>query len=160
MSKCPHKNEWENASQTPAIFKNNLMVITKSIYWVIGDIAEICNVFFIYVEWKLRAPERETTQVPPALLQKFRLKINIAAYGGVAGVLVTLGLQQTKCVNPTPEIRPSAESQQNFTCICMYCLCEVKDMGSKSSWKDFFLPAALHFSDDVTHSSSCNTHPL
>ena len=36
-------------------------------------------------------PEREKKQVPSALLQKFWLQINIAAYGGV-GVLVALGL--------------------------------------------------------------------
>ena len=40
------------------------------------------------------ATERE--QVQSALLQKFRLKINIAAYGGVVGVLVTLGLPHPK----------------------------------------------------------------
>ena len=39
----------------------------------------------------MRAAERETEQVPSALFQKFRLKINIAAYGGVAGVSVALG---------------------------------------------------------------------
>ena len=43
----------------------------------------------------MRVPERETKQLPSAL-QKFRLKINIAAYGGVAGVLVALGLLQPK----------------------------------------------------------------
>ena len=55
------------------------------IYWVTGDIAELCDVFFVSVEWKMRAAERETKQVPSALLQKFRLKINIAAYRGIAG---------------------------------------------------------------------------
>ena len=44
----------------------------------------------------MRAPERETKQVPSDLLQKFRLKINIAAYGRVAGVLVALRLLQPK----------------------------------------------------------------
>ena len=38
----------------------------------------------------MRAPEQETKQVPSALIQKFRVKINIAAYGGVAGVLASL----------------------------------------------------------------------
>ena len=42
------------------------------------------------------AAERETQQVLSALLQKIRLKINIAANGEVAGVLVALGLQQPK----------------------------------------------------------------
>ena len=36
----------------------------------------------------MRAEKRETNQVPSALLQKFCLKINIAAYGGASGVLV------------------------------------------------------------------------
>ena len=44
----------------------------------------------------MRTPERETKQVPSALLQKFRLKINIVAYGGVVGVLVALGLPHPK----------------------------------------------------------------
>ena len=43
----------------------------------------------------MRAAERETKQVPSAL-QKFSLKINIAAYAGVAGVLLAPGLQQPK----------------------------------------------------------------
>ena len=42
------------------------------------------------------AAERETKQVLSALLQKPRLKINITAYGGAAGVLVALGLLQPK----------------------------------------------------------------
>ena len=44
----------------------------------------------------MRAPERETQQVPSAPLQKFRVKINIVAYWGVAGVLVALVLPQLK----------------------------------------------------------------
>ena len=40
----------------------------------------------------MMAPEWETKQVPSALLQKYMFKINIVAYGGVAGVLVALGL--------------------------------------------------------------------
>ena len=40
----------------------------------------------------MRAPERETKHVPSALLQKFWLKINIAAYVEVAGRLIALGL--------------------------------------------------------------------
>ena len=59
------------------------------------------------------AQEQETKQVPSALLQKFRLKINIVAYGGAAGMLVALGLLNPK-VSPISEIRPSAESQQDF----------------------------------------------
>ena len=46
-------------------------VITKMfIYWVTEDIAELCGVFFISVEWKMRAQEWETQQVLSALLQK------------------------------------------------------------------------------------------
>ena len=44
----------------------------------------------------MRAAERETKQVPSAVLQKLRLKINIAAYCGVGGVLVALGLLESK----------------------------------------------------------------
>ena len=44
----------------------------------------------------MRAEKQETNQVPSALLQKFRLKINIAAYGDVAGLLVALGLLNPK----------------------------------------------------------------
>ena len=40
--------------------------------------------------------ERETKQVLSALLQKPRLKINIAVYRRAVGVLVTLGLLQPK----------------------------------------------------------------
>ena len=58
----------------------------------------------------MRAPERETKRALSALLQKFRLKIKIAAYGGVAGVRVILGRS-----SPTSEIRPSAERQQHFS---------------------------------------------
>ena len=43
----------------------------------------------------MRAPEQETKQLPSALL-KLRLKINMAAYGGVVGVLVALGLPHPK----------------------------------------------------------------
>ena len=60
----------KNASQTPAIFERNVMVIGKIfIYWVTGYIAEE---------------------------KKVGLKMNIEAYGGVAGVLVALGLLQPK----------------------------------------------------------------
>ena len=44
----------------------------------------------------MRTPERETKQILSPLLQKFRLEINVAAYGGVVGVLVTLGLPHPK----------------------------------------------------------------
>ena len=44
----------------------------------------------------MRTPERETKPVLSALLQKCWLKINIAAYEGVVGVLVALGLQHPK----------------------------------------------------------------
>ena len=52
--------------------------------------------FFISVEWKITAAERETKQVLSALHQKLRLKINNATYGGVAWVLVAPGLPQPK----------------------------------------------------------------
>ena len=39
---------------------------------------------------------RETNQVPSALLHKFRLKMNIAAYGMAAWVLVAPGLPHPK----------------------------------------------------------------
>ena len=42
--------------------------------------AELGDVF-ISVELKMRTPEQETKQVLSALLCKFRLKINMAAYG-------------------------------------------------------------------------------
>ena len=32
-TKCPHKNEWENASQTPAILEKNVMVMPKISIW-------------------------------------------------------------------------------------------------------------------------------
>ena len=60
----------------------------------------------------MRAPEllkKKKKQVPSAFLQKFRLKINIAAHGEAAGVLVALGLLQLEV--STSEIRPPAESQ-------------------------------------------------
>ena len=44
----------------------------------------------------MRALEWEKKQVPSALLQNFRLKINITTYGGVAGEPVALGLLQPK----------------------------------------------------------------
>ena len=44
----------------------------------------------------MRAQEQETEQVASALLQKIRLKIYIAAYGGAAGVLVALRLLNPK----------------------------------------------------------------
>ena len=44
----------------------------------------------------MRAPEREKKKGTLCSPQKFRLKINIAAYGGVAGVLIALGLLQAK----------------------------------------------------------------
>ena len=44
----------------------------------------------------MTAAERETKQVLSALLQKRRLKLNIAPYGGAAGVLVALGPIQPK----------------------------------------------------------------
>ena len=92
------------------------MVIGKIlIYWVTGDIAELCDVFYTSVEWKLRASEREKKQVRSGLLQKLRLKINIAAYGRVVGVLFT-----SKSVSPTSEIRPSAESQHDFLHFYVY----------------------------------------
>ena len=40
--------------------------------------------FKMSVECKIRVAEQETKQVLSALFQKFRLKINIAAYGGAA----------------------------------------------------------------------------
>lgn len=48
------------------------------------------------VEQQMRTPEQETKRIPSALLQKCWLKINIATYGGVAGVFVALGLLQPK----------------------------------------------------------------
>ena len=73
------------------------MVIAKIfICWVTGDIAELADVIFISVKWKMRAQEQETEQVASALLQKIRLKIYIAAYGGAAGVLVALRLLNPK----------------------------------------------------------------
>lgn len=36
------------------------------IQWEPGHIAELCDGFFIYVTWKMRALERETKLVPPA----------------------------------------------------------------------------------------------
>ena len=50
--------------------------------------AELSHVVFISGEWEMRVGMRETYQVPSALLQKFRLQINIAAYGEAAVVLV------------------------------------------------------------------------
>ena len=96
--KCPHKNEWENASQTPAIFEKHCSGYRQNIimYWVIGDIAKRGHAIYISVQWKMRAPEQEKKQVPTSLLQKRRFKINIAVYGGVAGVLVAVGLLQPK----------------------------------------------------------------
>ena len=41
--------------------------------------AERTHVIFISVEWEMRAEKWETNQVQSALLQKFSLKINIAA---------------------------------------------------------------------------------
>ena len=96
----PIRNEWENASQTPAIFEKTVMVITKTfVCWVTGDIAERGHVVYISGECKMRAGERETKHVPSALLQKIRLKINIAAYWQEAGVLVALRL-----INPKPKV--------------------------------------------------------
>ena len=70
-----------------------MMVITKILVCrVTGGVAECGHVVYISRECKMRAPERETKQVPSALLQKFRLKINIAAYGRAASLLVTPGL--------------------------------------------------------------------
>ena len=44
----------------------------------------------------MKAAERKTKQVLSALLQKLRLKINIAPYGEIAWVLVAPGLPQPK----------------------------------------------------------------
>ena len=57
---------------------------------------ERAYVFFISVEWEMRAQEWETNQVPSAVLQKFGLKINIAAYGAIFRLLVALGLLNPK----------------------------------------------------------------
>ena len=98
VENVPIRNEWENASQTPAIFEKTVIVIAKIFTcWVTGDIAECTHVVYISVECIMRAQERQTKQVPSALLQKFGLKINIAACGGDVGVLVALGL-----LNPKP----------------------------------------------------------
>ena len=95
--KCLHENEWENTSQTPGKLENSVIVMAKiCLYWVTGDIAELWDVFFISVECKMGAQERQTEPEPPALLHKFSLQINIAAYGGAAGVLVALGLLNPK----------------------------------------------------------------
>ena len=45
----------------------------------------------------MKAQKREREKVLSALQQKFWLKINIAAYEGTVGLLVTLGL-----LNPKP----------------------------------------------------------
>ena len=93
----PIRNEWENASQTAVISEKMAMIINKiCMCWVTGDIEESGHVIFISLEWEMRAEKRETNQVPSVLLQKFRLKINIAAYGGAAWVLVALGLLNPK----------------------------------------------------------------
>ena len=72
--------------------------------------AECSHVVFIYVEWEMRAEKQETQQVLSALLQKFSLKINIAAYE----LLEYPRASKSKTVSPTSEIRPSTESQQEF----------------------------------------------
>ena len=58
--------------------------------------AELGHVVFISLEWEMRAEMWEINQVPSAVLQKFSLKINIAAYEAAAGLLVTLGLLNPK----------------------------------------------------------------
>ena len=78
--------------------------------------------------------EQETKQVPSALLQKFRLKINIPVYVGIAGVLVALGLLQPKAKSYIWNQTISQKPTRFPTFLYIYCLFEVKDVGSKSSW--------------------------
>ena len=54
----------------------------------------------------MRAQEQKTRQVPSALVQKFCLKINIAAYGEAQWLLVSL--------LSLSEIKPPADTQQDF----------------------------------------------
>ena len=105
------------------------------IYWVTGDIAELCDVFFISIEGKLGAPEWELKEIQSAVFQKFWLKINIVAYGGIAWVLVAVGLLERQA----PTFKISWKQARFAKFVCIYCLCEVKDVGSKSSWGKFFL---------------------
>ena len=96
----PHKNEWENSSQTPAILEKTLTFRAKiPIWWASRDLAELGHLVFISGKWEMRAQTREREQVLSALHPKFQLKINIAAYGRDDSLLVALGL-----LNPKPLI--------------------------------------------------------
>ena len=64
----------------------------------------------------MRVLERQTKPVPSALNQNFRLKINIAAYGGANSYAIS-------------EIMPLAESQLDFLHFYVY----IVYVGSKSS---------------------------
>ena len=70
----------------------------------------------------MRTPEREKKQVPSALLQKFRLKINIVTYGS-CWIACHSRASTAKSVSHTSEIRPSVECQQDLLYFCVtYCI--------------------------------------
>ena len=98
--KCLHKKDWEKCFPNSCHFWKQCNVYWQNIY-ILSHKGHCWTLwcfffFFICVEWKIRVAEWQTKQVPAALLQKFRLKINITAYGGASGVLVALGLLQPK----------------------------------------------------------------
>ena len=118
-----------------------------SIWWVSRDLAELGHLVFISGKWEMRAQTREREQVPSALHQKFRLKINIAAYGRAVGLLVALGLLNPKPL--IPHLKWDHHLKGNkISYISMYTLSMLsKRFGLQIELKRIFSPvfgAALH----------------
>ena len=88
---CHWEKSGKNLKKTEKLL---LILLLPVMFWMRGQIDDGINFFFISVAWKMRPLEWQTKLVPCFIsrIEKFRLKINTVAYGGVAGVLVALGL--------------------------------------------------------------------
>ena len=117
-------NLWQNADTCNITLPNLWIKCLQCGNWLIQK-AKAVQWQHVTSIWPLSGAVFNTTHYVGArardkidtLLQKFRLKINIAAYGGVAGVLVALG--------PLQQISISWKPTRFPTFLCIYCLCEV-----------------------------------
>ena len=140
----------KNASQTPAILERNVMLIGKIfMYWVKGDIAECF--FLIYVEWKMRMPEREAKQLLSALSRNFGSKLTLRLMGELLECLLLWGfhIQNSKsCIWNNHQLKANKISYISTHILSMWS----KRCGIQIKLKRIFspaLPAALHSSNDV-----------
>ena len=88
--KCPYKNEWKNSSQTAAIFEKTVMVIDQYV-WVRGETWLNALMLFLFLSSE-KWGQKSERHIRYRLLSRFSLKINIAAYGAAAGLLLALRL--------------------------------------------------------------------